>query len=218
MESKHFTYIKVNRRIIEMEERKYDHQLNIRTVGVREQSYHEAAHHNRYEATPYKALDELFKIYKISENDKLIDFGCGRGRTMFYVHHRFQIPVTGIEANDKTFEEALNNKKSYRYIARHIGAPINFLFGLAEDIEIHENDNLFYFFNPFSLKIFKKVVYNILGSVSKDQRTIEMILYYPLPEFKRFLKKNTPFEIINKIKVPGIHGKYGKFLIYRYSS
>lgn len=199
-----------------MNERKIDQTLNIRTNGIREQSDDEAAHHNRYEATPYVALDELFKVYKIDKNDSLVDFGCGRGRTMFYVHHRFHIPVTGIEANDKTFEEALSNKESYRHIASHITAPIDFQYGLAEDFEINKDDNLFYFFNPFSLKIFKKVVHNILRSVYKDKRKVEMILYYPLPEFKRFLKKNTPFKLINKIKVPGIHGKYGKFVIYRY--
>src|SRR5690625_795810 len=108
-----------------MNERKYDHELNISTVGIREQSQREAKHHNRYEATPYAALDELFKVYKIDENHKLIDFGCGRGRTMFYIHHRFNIPVTGIEANDKTFEEALSNKTSYRYVAEDLTAPIN---------------------------------------------------------------------------------------------
>src|SRR5690625_4384027 len=134
-----------------MAEQKYDHRLNIRTVGIREQKSKEAAHHNRYEATPYVALDELFKVYKIHENHQLIDFGCGRGRTMFYVHHRFNIPVTGIEANDKTFDEALSNKASYRHIASHISAPINFQYGLAEDLEIEKDDNLFYFFNPFSL-------------------------------------------------------------------
>src|SRR5690625_4393353 len=198
-----------------MNERKIDQTLNIRTNGIREQSDDEAAHHNRYEATPYVALDELFKVYKIDKNDSLVDFGCGRGRTMFYIHHHFHIPVTGIEANDKTFEEALSNKSSYRHIAGHISAPINFQYGLAEDFEICEEDNLFYFFNPFSLNIFKKVVYNIMNSINKNNRTIDMILYYPLPEFKMFLKKNTSFEIINKIKVPKIHGKYGKFVVYR---
>lgn len=199
-----------------MDERKIDDMLNISTFGIREQSGKVARHHNRYEATPYAALDKLFEKYKISQHDRLVDFGCGRGRTMFYIHHRFQIPVTGIEANDKTFDEALRNQTSYQQMASQIEAPINFYYGLAEYFDIGEEDNLFYFFNPFSVDIFKQVVHNILDSVKKHPRTIEMILYYPLPEFKRFLKKETPFEIINKINVPGIHGRYGKFIIYRY--
>ncbi|SRR5690625_3326039 len=199
-----------------MDERKIDDRLNISTIGIREQTKKVAIHHNRYEATPYAALDKLFENYKINEHDQLVDFGCGRGRTMFYIHHRFQIPVSGVEANDKTFDEALRNLKSYQQVNSHIEAPINFYYALAEDFEIDQEDNLFYFFNPFSVDIFRQVVHNILASVKKYPRTIEMILYYPLPEYKRFLKNETPFEIINKINVPGIHGKYGKFIIYRY--
>jgi len=132
-----------------MNERKYDERLNISTIGIREQKETEAKHHNRYEATPYEALDVLFQTYTIQKNDQLVDFGCGRGRTMFYIHDRFQIPVKGIEANDKTFEEALSNYESYQRVASHLEEPIQFIYGLAEDIEVEPGDNLFYLFNPF---------------------------------------------------------------------
>lgn len=59
---------------------------------------------------------------------------------------------------------------------------------------------------------------NILNSVKTYEREVDLILYYPLPEFKEFLSFHTPFTMINKIKVAGIHGKYGKFVIYRLSS
>src|SRR5699024_1194077 len=88
-------------------------------------------------------------------------------------------------------------------------------YGLAEQYEIQPEDNCFYFFNPFSVKIFKQVVYNILASVKEHIRTIEIVLYYPLPEYKRFLQMDTPFQLIQRIKVPNDHGKYGKFVIYR---
>lgn len=196
-----------------MLERKYDQKLRIRTDGVREL---DVKHHNRYEATPYEALDTFFRVYKLHENDRVVDFGCGRGRAMFYMHHHFQVPVTGIEADDLTFEEALQNKTSYLYGRSENEPSIQFEYGLAEMYEIKPDDNRFYFFNPFTLPIFKKVVYNILQSVNKKSRTVELILYYPLPEFNHFLQSNTPFELINQVKVPKIHGKYGKFAIYRY--
>lgn len=199
---------------IAMSERKYDRSLRIQTLGIREL---EEANHNRYEATPYVALDKLVEEYKINETDKLVDFGCGRGRSMFYFHHHFHIPVTGIEADDKTFDEALDNKASYRHEAGHIEAPIYFEYGLAENYELNKEDNLFYFFNPFSLTIFKKIVENILQSVKAHPRTVDIIFYYPLNEFMQFLQKDTPFELITQINVPGIHGEHGKFAIYRTS-
>lgn len=195
-------------------ERKHDESLNISTIGIREWR-DKASDYNRYEATPYKALDKLFQKYTINKEDEVVDFGCGRGRVSFYIHNRFEVPVTGIEAHDKTFEESLDNETSYLRCNKHIEAPIHFDYGLAEDYEISLTANRFYFFNPFSVDIFEKVVRNILHSIEENQRSVDIILYYPLPEYKRYLEKNTPFKLLNKIKVPGIHGRYGKFLIYQ---
>lgn len=197
-----------------MAERKLDRYLGIKTIGIRE--WEEATnHYNRYEATPYAALNQLFRKYKFKKDDQIVDFGSGRGRVPFYIHHHFDLPVTGIENNDKTFEEALYNKAIYKQKNDISNVPIHFEFGLAEHYRIKPQDNCFYFFNPFSLNIFKQVVSNILVSFYEVKRPVDIILYYPLPEFKKYLKKKTPFKLINKIKAPVDHGKYGKFLIFR---
>lgn len=201
---------------LNLAERKFDQMLHIRTTGIREWRNH-TDHYNRYEATPYAALEKLVQFYKLKQGDQVVDFGSGRGRVSFYFHYHFNIPVTGIEMNEITYEEALYNKALYRQKNKHLKAPIRFEFGLAENYQVDLKDNVFYFFNPFSITIFKQVVHNILHSVRKKKRTVDIILYYPLPEFKKFLKKETPFKLINKIKVSNSHGKYGKFLIYRFS-
>lgn len=195
-----------------MTERKYDRELQIKTLGIREL---EEANHNRYEATPYEALEKLKDAYTFNNKDQLVDFGCGRGRSMFYIHHHFDIPVSGVEADDKTFDEALINKKSYLLDKDDTHAPIYFEYGLAENYLIDKKDNRFYFFNPFSLVIFKKVIKNILQSVKEYPRTVEIIFYYPLQGFMHFLQEETPFELINQINVPGLHGEHGKFAIFR---
>ncbi len=198
---------------ITMAERKQDKLLGINTLGIREWKDN-SFHYNRYEPTPYKALDELAKNYVLRNTDKVVDFGCGRGRVAFYFHNRFHLPVTGIEANYKTYEEAIENKAIYRLKAKHIDAPIEFKYGLAQHYKIDWRDNCFYFFNPFSVHIFRKVIHNILRSVEKDRRTVDLILYYPVREYKDFLQ-TTPFTIINKIRVPGASDKKEKFIIYR---
>lgn len=197
-----------------MVEKQFDQMLQIRTSGLREWRKHKEDY-NRYEATPYRALNQLFQSYKLQPTDRVVDFGCGRGRVAFYIHYHYNIPVTGIENNDLTFEEALKNKAVYEQKNRHLSAPIHFEFGLAENYQVHPEDNVFYFFNPFSINIFKKVVRNILHSVYKNERTVDIILYYPLPEYKTFLKNKTPFKLINKIRAYKEHGKYGIFLVYR---
>lgn len=196
-------------------EKKFDQQLHIRTVGLREWGK-EANKYNRYEATPYLALEQLFETYTFKQDDKLIDFGSGRGRVAFYVHNRFNIAVTGVEAHDTTFEEALINEEMYRKSRAHLDAPLLFEFALAEQYEIAEDYNKFFMFNPFSVHIFKRVMTNILKSYERQPRMMELILYYPLNDFIHYLRNNTPFELINKIKVKnGDHGSYGRFEIYR---
>lgn len=197
-----------------MSAKRYDRQLGIRTVGLREWDGNSL--YNRYEATPYEALDRLFQSYSFKKDHKVVDFGCGRGRVTFYIHNKFQIPMVGIEAHDKTYGEALENKSGYRMKANHIQAPIRLKYGLAEHYEIKPTENCFYFFNPFSYKVFKKVMVNIATSLEKYPRTVDVILYYPLPEYKEVLQEHD-FRMINKIKVPSGIDWREKFLIYRHS-
>ena len=57
-----------------------------------------------------------------------MDFGVGRGRVSFYTHHKFQVPVTGIEVNDITFDELLKNQERYQMHTPHIEEPLYFHF------------------------------------------------------------------------------------------
>ena len=52
-------------------------------------------------------------------------------------------------------------------------------------------------------------------SLMEKKRTVHIILFYPLAEYKNFLKEKTPFEIINKVKMPWSGDRHDKFIIYR---
>lgn len=197
-----------------MSDIKYDEYLNIKSVGSRDW-LDKLTDYNRYEATPYRALDQLFKSYTLEKTDKLIDFGCGRGRVAFYTHNRFKIPVKGIEANIITFDEALKNKANYRLKTSHINTSIDFEYCPAENYKVNLEDNRFYFFNPFSVRIFKQVINNILESVKIDNRCVDVILYYPTFQYINFLEKATSFKLINETVIPKTSDKAERFLIYR---
>ena len=197
-----------------MFDRKMDRLLGIKTTGTRD--WQEGIkHYHRYEATSYKALYELSRNYRFRSTDKVVDFGCGKGRVVFYLHHCFHIPVTGIEANAKTYEEAVENKVKYIRKSKKIIAPIEFVHCPAQYYKISKADNCFYFFNPFSVQIFREVVGNILRSVEKDRRTVSLILYYPPNEYRDFLRFSTPFVISDEIEIPGEIDEREKFTIYR---
>lgn len=73
-----------------MEETNYDEMLNIKTEGE-QKNFNDSLHYHRYEPTPYSALEHLFKKYALKRNDRIVDFGCGKGRLNFlsitYINH-----------------------------------------------------------------------------------------------------------------------------------
>ena len=198
-----------------MEDYHFDKLLNIKTTGE-QQGFYESFHYNRYEATSYFALEELFKEYTLSNDDSIIDFGCGKGRLPFYINYHFNSNVTGIEMNNNYFDICINNKKSYLKSYNKLKNKINFINDFAEEYKISQCDNKFYFFNPFSLQIFIKVLNNILISYEEYPRNIDLILYYPSDEYTYYLENYTGFLLNKEIKIPNLSiiDKRQKFLIY----
>jgi SAM-dependent methyltransferase len=199
-----------------MKEINYDELLNIETEG-NQRGYNKSFHYHRYEPTPYSALEKLFAEYKLTSSDYIVDFGCGKGRLNFFIHHLFQSSVTGVEMNEKLFEEALENKANYLIKAKENKDKIQFHCCLAEKYEIHPLDNTFYFFNPFTIPIFWKIINNILVSVEEFKREVDVILYYPSEDYIYYLENHTSFELIKEVQLPGLYDNNAneRFLIYR---
>jgi SAM-dependent methyltransferase len=199
-----------------MDEQYYEKLLNIKTSGE-QKIFNESMHYNRYEPTSYSALEALSKHYKFLAEDSIVDFGCGKGRLNFYINYFFDSTVTGIEMNNFFYKEALGNKKNYYKTNKNKTDNINFLNCFAEKYEINPSNNKFYFFNPFSMQIFAKVVRNILVSVEEYERKVDIILYYPSDDYIYFLETSTPFQLTNEIKVPYLYNNDPRhcFLIYR---
>lgn len=201
-----------------MDEQYYEKLLNIKTSGE-QKIFNESIHYNRYEPTSYLALEVLSKNYTFAETDSIVDFGCGKGRLNFYINHFFHSTVTGIEMNSFFYKEALENKKAYLKKHKKKIDNINFLNCVAEEYNLNPSDNKFYFFNPFSIQIFTKVVKNIIISVEKYERPVDIILYYPSDDYIYFLENNTPFILWKEIKLPSLYDKDCRqtLLIYRYT-
>lgn len=199
-----------------MKEQEYEKLLNIKTTG--KQDLDEATiHYNRYEPTEYEGLKKLLENYKVDDADSVIDFGSGKGRLNFYFNYLCNCKVTGIEMNKYYCKEALNNKKSYLEKHKKVkGEKINFICEMAECYKIKEEDNKFYFFNPFSLEIFMKVIDNIIGSVYDYEKTVDLIIFYPSEDYIFFLENYTVFQLEKEIRLDSFKDdNRNRFLIYR---
>lgn len=188
----------------------------INTTGLCSWTGKKAKMYNRAESTPYKALDDFFKHYQVAEDDVMVDFGAGRGRTSFYVHDRFEIPVRGVELHEITFDELIKNEKYYLKSKGMDYANLYFEFGYAEQYQIQPDETIFYFFNPFSVGIFQEVMQNIMDSLAHHPRKADLILYFPEKPFKRFLEKETPFKRVKTIRLPWKNHPKKKFVVYRF--
>lgn len=200
-----------------MKQYKYDKLLGIRTGEDRRQILSFDENYNPYEPTSYETLETLLEHYPISKSDQFVDFGCGKGRVSFYLHHYTGVSTKGIEMMEEITEQALINLEGYR--KKHPVRPqeIEFFTCLAEEYPVAKEDNRFYFFNPFSVNIFRKVVNNLLRSVEEHPRPIDLIIYYPDEEYIYYLEKDTSFGLVQEITVDCFFKKDAdeRILIYR---
>lgn len=199
-----------------MDEQYYEKLLNIKTSGE-QKIFNASIHYHRYEPTSYSALEILSENYEFSAEDSIVDFGCGKGRFCFFINYFFKSAVTGVEMNNFFYREAIENKKHSLQPNKNQKDRINFANCFAEKYPIDSSNNKFYFFNPFSMQIFAKVIKNILFSAERYERPVEIILYYPSNDYIYFLDTIPNLLLINEIKVPAMHDNdpRHKFLVYK---
>ncbi|WP_107943510.1 class I SAM-dependent methyltransferase [Metasolibacillus fluoroglycofenilyticus] len=196
-----------------MKEHDFEKLLRINTAGF-QYGFPKLAHYHRYEPTPYTGLEQLFENYTLPDNATFVDIGCGKGRVPIYIHYRFHIPVVGIEMDEKFFIEAQQNREAYLEKAQKKHVPITFFRMIAERYIVKKEDNVFFFFNPFSIDIFRKVVANILYSFEYNPRNIHIILYYPAIDYLFYLEQETPFTLRKEVRLEGESNANERICVY----
>ena len=151
----------------------WEKKLRIKTGGG---SNHEADGENfPYEPTPYSVLERLAKSGYLTKDNILIDYGCGKGRASFLLSHMTHCRVIGIDYNEDLIRKAVENRISSGM------SGITFLQVKAEQYEITDADS-FFFFNPFSDRVLRKVMDRILWSWYENPRKMRLFFYYPTDE------------------------------------
>lgn len=195
-----------------MNEKQFEKLLNITTEGF-QYGYPRLAQYHRYEPTPYEGLEQLFMEYVLPENAVFVDMGCGKGRVPIYVHHRFGIPAIGVEMDTKFFVEAEHNGEQYLKKAKYHQIPLTFFNDLAERYIVTASDNVFFFFNPFSVHILRQVMANIFDSLNTYPRKIHIILYYPSEEYLRYLQDELQFKLLHEVRLSGKRNPNERILV-----
>ena len=163
-----------------MNETQWDKLLHIKTSG-RDDSRADQYRYP-YEPTPYPVLERLAQEGYIGKKNVLIDYGCGKGRVDFFLSYQTRCRTTGIEYDDRIYATAEENKKSAVSSGRTA-----FYLENAEEYQVPDTADRFYFFNPFSVTILRKVIGRIRDSYYENPREMMLFFYYPSDEYISYL-------------------------------
>lgn len=162
------------------------------------------AHHSRYEPTGYGVLWRLAESGYIGKDDTLIDYGCGKGRVSLLMHYATGCKTVGIEFDPALHAAAQRNLKACKGLSGRAEA-VRFLLGSAEN-HVVEQENLFYFFNPFSVNILSSVLRRILDSFYDAPRTMYLFFYYALDPYLSLLAADDRFHPADEMDVRDLAG------------
>lgn len=160
-----------------------DSKLHINTTG-RNDRFSDAFLYP-YEATSYTVLDRLIESGLIKGSDILLDYGSGKGRVPIYLRYKTGCQSIGVEIMSEFYEDALYNLSGCCKVFDTSG--VSFIQYSAQKYTVPDNVNRVFFFNPFSIEIFKSVIANILDTYYRNPRHILFFFYYPQDEYIVYL-------------------------------
>ena len=147
-----------------------------------------------YEPTPYVVLQKLTNSGYIGKRDKVIDYGCGKGRVSFYISFATKAKTIGVELAERLYNAALENHKKCISSNR-----VEFVNHDASLYDVPSDTTAAYFFNPFSTEILAKVLEKIKKSLDENKRNFKLFFYYPSKEYLSFLEKDFMLNLIDEI-------------------
>ena len=173
-------------------ENTWDKLLQIKTTG-RDDSNSDQYRYP-YEPTPYSILERLANSGFISKKDVVLDYGCGKGRVDFFLSYQTKANTIGIEYDERIYQSALDNQKT-----AVSGARTEFVLARAEAYEVPSKVNRYYFFNPFSVELLRKVMARIIESYYENPREVFLFFYYPSEEYISYLMTVDQLEFYDEI-------------------
>ena len=158
-----------------------------------------------YEPTPYSVLERLADSKLFAKNDTVLDYGCGKGRVGFFLSYQTKANSIGVEYDERIYLKAQENKKTAASSAR-----TEFVHTKGEDFVVPDCVNRCYFFNPFSVEIFSKVMARIIESYYENPRKILLFFYYPSDEYMGHLMSVNELDFYDEIDCSDLFDKNNK--------
>ncbi len=193
-----------------------DADLGISTIGRVDKHSNDSKY--PYEPTAYSVLDRLIGSGFISMSDRVIDYGCGKGRVPIYLHDRVGCATIGIEVETDFYNDAVGNLNSYGETTGKSTENIFLVHTRAQTYEVPEDVTACFFFNPFSSDILKNVIPQILKSEERSPRRIRLFFYYPSSAYIAYLSSVERLMFMDEIDCadlfPGEDDSRNRIMVY----
>ena len=173
-------------------ENKWDKLLQIKTTGRDDSNADQYRY--PYEPTPYSVLERLANSGFFRKRDVVLDYGCGKGRVDFFLSYQTKANTIGIEYDERIYQSTLENQRTAVSVTR-----TNFVLARAEEYEVPPEVTRFYFFNPFSVELLRKVMARLLESYYENPREMLLFFYYPSEEYISYLVTVNELEFFDEI-------------------
>lgn len=154
---------------------------------------------NKQEARDYiptrgRAFRKLLDSLPLSDDSVFVDFGCGKGKLLLLAsRYRFSRTI-GIEFSPELAAIAKQNVVRFRNRALKRGdsvCPIEVVCSDAVEYKFRDDENVLFFFNPFSASVMGRVLVNIEKSFERKPRS--MLLLYNDPSCRQLIDRQTHF-------------------------
>lgn len=127
-----------------------------------------------YQPMSYPLLKRMIDYLKLKPGDVFVDFGCGKGRVIFFAATQRIKKVIGLELRKEFADIArtnLNNLKSRN-------TPVEIINTDAATFNIKDG-TIFFMYHPFGEKTFVKVIDNIKDRLATNPREIRIVYHSP---------------------------------------
>jgi len=146
-----------------------------------------------YGPTDYQMLETLFSKYPFEFEDHFVDFGCGKGRVIIMAAYHGCKHVTGYELDTNRYGKLVENvdnfRKKFDNESTFSISNIN-----VEKVQLDDDSNKFWFFEPFHLKVYIRVLNEIQASLQRCIRNVSLFLYHPLESTVKYIDSLNYFE------------------------
>ena len=184
----------------------WEKKLNIRTSGKIDHFVSQAC--NPYEPTDYRVLQALAESGYVTADSHVLDYGCGLGRTVFFLCAKTGCRATGIEFDAELYEGALRNLEAARIPPKY-RKGIRFVCADARKYQVSDED-CFYFFNPFADEVLRIVIARIRESYYENPRPMYLFFYYPFDGEVSALMTEDGLQFVDEIDCTGLYEEYDR--------